>query len=117
MAKEPDERYQSAGDVVDLLSQHLAQLQHAAWAPAPQPAPAPAAERSVAGLPTSLTICPSCGASLHVPERMVGSMVHCGECGKPFRVEDTSEVMQVARPVPPPFGPARNGGRQRGTGC
>jgi hypothetical protein len=103
MAKEPVDRFQSAGEVVDALGQHLAQLQQAAWVPTPQPAPAPAGATSVAGLPTSLTICPSCGASLHVPERMVGALVHCGECGKPFRVEDTSEVMQVARPVPPPF--------------
>jgi hypothetical protein len=31
--------------------------------------------------------------------------VHCAECGKPFHVENGSEVIQVARPVPSPFGP------------
>jgi serine/threonine-protein kinase len=104
MAKEPEERFQSAAEVVEVLAQHLAPLQHAGWEPPPQPAtPRAAPAPPVAGLPTSLTLCPACGASLHVPERMVGGLVHCGECGKPFRVEDTSEVMQVARPVPPPF--------------
>ncbi len=99
MAKEPSERFQSAGEVEEILGRHLAQLQHAAWTPPPR-SPAPAAANSdVVGLPTSLTICPSCGASLHVPERMVGSIVHCSECGKPFHVEEGSEVMQVARPA------------------
>jgi serine/threonine-protein kinase len=103
MAKDPTERCQSATEVVDLLGQHLAQLQQAAWVPPPRPsAPAGAPEP---GLPTSLTICPSCGANLHVPERMVGSIVHCAECGKPFHVEEGSEVIQVARAVQPPFGP------------
>jgi len=103
MAKQPAERYQSANEVVEQLGQHLAQLQHAAWVPPPRsPAPAGAAEP---GLPTSLTICPSCGANLQVPEKMVGSIVHCAECGKPFHVEEGSEVIQVARAVPPPFGP------------
>jgi serine/threonine protein kinase len=101
MAKDPAERYQSASEVVEALGQQLAQLQQAAWVPPARP-PAPA---GAANLPTSVTICPSCGASLHVPERMVGSVVHCAECGKPFHVEDGSEVIQVARAVPPPFGP------------
>jgi serine/threonine-protein kinase len=102
MAKDPAERYQSAAEVVEVLGQHLAQLQNGAWVPPPRP-PAPAGA-SAAGLPTSVTICPSCGASLHVPERMVGSVVHCAECGKPFHVEEGSEVIQVARAVAPPFG-------------
>jgi hypothetical protein len=100
MAKDPADRYQSAAEVVEVLGPHLAQLQHASWVPPPA---SPSAEP---GLPTSVTICPSCGASLHVPERMVGTLVHCAECGKPFQVEDTSEVIQVARPVKPPLGPA-----------
>ena len=62
-------------------------------------------------MPTSLTICPSCGASLHVPEKMVGSVVHCAECGKPFHVEEGSSI-QVARAVPPPFGPRPRPRRQ-----
>jgi serine/threonine protein kinase len=107
MAKEPGERFQSASEVVEVLCQHLAEFQHAAWMPAPAPAPAPASANPPAGLPTSLTICPSCGASLHVSERMVGSLVHCAECGKPFRVEDGSDVMQIARPVPMPFAKQR----------
>jgi hypothetical protein len=99
LAKEPGERYQSAGEVVEVLGQQLAKLQHGAWVP-------PAASNAPpAGLPTSVTICPSCGASLHVPESMVGTLVHCAECGKPFQVEEGSEVIQVARPVPSPFGP------------
>jgi serine/threonine protein kinase len=99
MAKDPTERYPSAAEVVEVLGQELAKLQHADWVPPPRP-PAPPAP----GLPTSVTICPSCGASLHVPERMVGSVVHCAECGKPFHVEEGSSI-QVARAVPPPFGP------------
>ncbi|MHB1426783.1 MAG: protein kinase domain-containing protein [Gemmataceae bacterium] len=99
MAKEPAERFQSAAEVEEVLGRNLAQLQHASWVPPPRP-PAPAGMKSeVADLPTSVTICPSCGASLHVPERMVGSLVHCFECGKPFHVEEGSEVMQVARPA------------------
>ncbi|HTU89438.1 MAG TPA: protein kinase [Gemmataceae bacterium] len=95
MAKEPSERFQSATEVEEVLGRHLAGLQHAAWVPPPR-SPAPAA---VPDLPTSVTICPSCGASLHVPERMVGGVVHCYECGKPLHVEDGSEVIQVARPA------------------
>jgi serine/threonine protein kinase len=106
-AKDPADRFQSAAEVVEVLGQHLAQLQHAAWVPPPAPSPPPVgANTSPAGLPTSLTICPNCGANLHVPERMVGSVVHCAECGKPFHVEEGSEVIQVARVVPPPRVPA-----------
>jgi hypothetical protein len=102
MSKEPTERFQSAAEVEDVLGQHLAQLQHASWTPPPRPpAPAPTPD-----LPTSVTICPSCGASLHVPERMVGRLVHCYECGKPFHVDEGSEVMQVARPAKWPLRPA-----------
>ncbi len=36
---------------------------------------------------------------------MVGSVVHCAECGKPFHVEQGSEVMQVARPAQWPLRP------------
>jgi hypothetical protein len=104
MAKEPAERFQSATEAVEVLGQHLAQLQHAAWVPPPPPASPAAANGQPADLPTSVTLCPSCGASLHVPERMVGGTVHCAECGKPFRVEDGSEVMQVARPARWPLG-------------
>jgi hypothetical protein len=106
MSKEPTERFQSAAEVEEVLGQHLAQLQHASWTPPPRP-PAPAAPAPTPDLPTSVTICPSCGASLHVPERMVGSLVHCYECGKPFHVEEGSEVMQVARPAEWPLRAAR----------
>ncbi len=102
MAKDPAERYPSAAEVVEVLGQQLAQMQHKDWVPPPRP-PAPVGA-SAPGLPTSVTLCPSCGASLHVPERMVGSVVHCAECGKPFQVEDGPSI-QVARAVPPPFGP------------
>jgi hypothetical protein len=100
MAKHAGDRFQSAGEVVEVLGRRLAELQHGGWIPPATPAPTP----DTAGLPTSITICPSCGASLHVPERMVGGTVHCAECGKPFRVEDTSEEIVVARAVPSPFG-------------
>jgi len=105
MAKDPADRFPSAADVVEVLGQHLAQLHDAAWVPPPR-SPAPVGAN--AGLPTSMTICPSCGTNLHVPEKMVGSIVHCEECGKPFHVEEGSEVIQVARVVPPPFGPRRH---------
>jgi hypothetical protein len=101
MAKEPADRFQSASEVVEVLGRHLAQLQNGAWVPPPRAA-SPAAD-----LPTSVTLCPSCGASLHVPERMVGTTVHCGACGKPFRAEGVSEEIRVARPVPSPFGRPR----------
>src|SRR5205807_2496405 len=65
LAKDPAERYQSAADVVDVLGQQLAQLQHAAWVPPPRLAVPAGANAPEAGLPTSLTICPSCGANLH----------------------------------------------------
>ncbi|HEY7330782.1 MAG TPA: protein kinase [Gemmataceae bacterium] len=113
MAKEPGERFQSAADVEEVLGRHLAQLQHAAWAPPPR---SPAPRVITPDLPTSVTICPSCGASLHVPERMVGSLVHCAECGKPFKVEDGSEVIQVARPAQWPL-QRRPQFRRRFTGC
>jgi hypothetical protein len=117
MAKEPADRYQSAGEVVEVLGKHLAQLQHAAWVPPPAPpAPSPAPAGANADLPTSLTICPSCGTSLYVPEEMVGGIVHCAECGKPFQAEDGSEVIQVARAVKPPFGPASRP-RRKLRGC
>jgi hypothetical protein len=115
MAKEPTERFASAAEVEEVLGRNLAQLQHATWVPPPRP-PAPAARSDVAGLPTSLTICPSCGASLQVPERMVGGLVHCSECGKPFHVEEGSEVMQVARPARWPQQP-REGLRRKSGGC
>jgi serine/threonine-protein kinase len=102
LAKDPADRYQSAAEVVEVLGRQLAQLQGASWTPPPaagKPEPEP-------GLPTSVTFCPSCGTSLHVPEHMVGTVVHCAECGKPFRAEETSEVIQVARPVKAPLGPA-----------
>jgi hypothetical protein len=35
---------------------------------------------------------------------MLGNIVHCGECGKPFRAEEGSEEILVARAVPSPFG-------------
>jgi hypothetical protein len=101
MAKEPAERYQSAAEVEEVLGRHLAQLQHASWT-APPRSPAPVAALD---LPTSVTICPTCGTSLHVPERLVGGIVHCAECGKPFHVEDGSAVIQVARPVRWPLRP------------
>ena len=109
MAKEASERFQSAAEVVEVLGQQLAQLQNAPWVP-PARSPAPAE------LPTSATICPSCGAYLRVPERMVGSIVHCAECAKPFRVEEGSEVMQVARAMSWPFR-RRSRPRRRPFGC
>jgi serine/threonine-protein kinase len=102
MAKEPAERFQSAAEVEEILGRHLAQLQHAAWVPPRSPAPP-----VLNDLPTSLTICPTCGASLQIPERMVGSLLHCPECGKPFHVEEGSEVIQVARPAHWPLGQHR----------
>jgi serine/threonine protein kinase len=99
MAKEPEERFQSASEVVEVLGQHLAQLQHASWTPPPRSTPSPEAKKKSDELPSSVTICPTCGAYLHVPEQMVGGLVHCAECGKPFRVQDGSEVMQVARAI------------------
>lgn len=110
MAKEPFERFQSASEVEEVLGRQLAHLQHAAWVPPPRSPNLPN------DLPTSVTLCPSCGASLHVPERMVDSLIHCYECGKPFHVEDGSEVIQVARPAAWPRQPRCYRKRKR-AGC
>ncbi len=104
MAKEPAERFSSAAEVVDVLSRHLAALQGAAFVPPPV---------AEAGLPTSVTLCPTCGASLHVPEAMVGTIVHCEECGKPFHVEEGSAVIQVARGAAAVRAAPRAGGKLR----
>ncbi len=100
-AKDPAQRYQSAAEVAEVLGRHLAELQQAAYVPPPLPAPKPMAASQPDGLLTSLTICPICGAQLHVPEKMVGETVHCPECGKPFRVEEGSEEIHIARAVQP----------------
>ena len=104
MAKEPAERCQSAAEVEELLGRNLAQLQHASWVPPPRPTAAEGEKRDrrIAHECDDLSVC---GASLHVPELMVGSLVHCFECGKPFHVEDGSEVMQIARPANWPVRP------------
>ncbi len=115
MAKEPAERFHSAAEVEEVLGRHLAQLQHAAWTPPPRPPQSPAPAPAV-DLPTSVTICPTCGASLHVPERMIGGIVHCAECGKPFHVEDGSAVIHVAQPVRWPL-QQRSRMRRRFHGC
>jgi serine/threonine protein kinase len=96
-AKEPAERYQSAGEVAEVLGRHLAELQQASYVPMPLPAPRPVSDPD--GWLTSLTICPNCAAQLHVPEKMVGETVQCPECGKPFRVEEGSEEIHIARAV------------------
>src|SRR5579883_2730756 len=58
-AKEPAQRYQSAGEVAEVLGRHLAELQQAAYVPPPLPAPKPVGAASDPdGLLTSLTICP-----------------------------------------------------------
>lgn len=102
MAKEPEKRFQSAAEVAELLGQHLAQGQHGSWTPPRSPVSVEGRHEKTE-LPSSVTICPTCGAYLQVPEKMVGGLVHCLECGKAFRVQDSSEVMQVARAVSWPF--------------
>ncbi len=103
-AKDPADRFQSAGEVAESLNQHLAQLQQAAWTPLPggaaekAPRPLAAAEAPI----TSLTICPSCGSHLHVPDKMVGPVVNCPQCGKPFQVQDGSQEIQVIQIAPHP---------------
>jgi uncharacterized protein (TIGR03067 family) len=44
-----------------------------------------------------VTICPLCACHLHIPDRMVGQIVNCPECGKPFQVEDGAEEIEVLR--------------------
>jgi serine/threonine protein kinase len=107
-AKDPGERFQSATEIAELLSDHLAQLQQASWAPAPRVLGEKAADRPIeAEAPiTSLTICPSCGSHLHVPDKMVGRVVNCPQCKRPFQAEDSSQeisILQAGRPgVPQP---------------
>jgi serine/threonine protein kinase len=102
-AKDPADRFQSANEVAELLNQHLAQLQQASWTPMPAAptAKAPARAAGTDGPITSLTICPLCGSHLHVPDKLVGSIVNCPQCGKPFQVEDTSQEIQVIQARPP----------------
>jgi serine/threonine protein kinase len=98
-AKHPANRFQSAAELAELLGRHLAQLQQPSWVPptAPPVDKAPAAPAHGNGPLTSLTICPSCSCQLHVPEKMVGKLVNCPQCSKPFRVEDTSEELYIVR--------------------
>ena len=98
-AKNPDDRFQTAAEVAQLLEQQLAQLQNGSLAAAAPIIPMPPRVGADAGLLTSFTLCPSCGAQLHVPETWLGTTVDCPECGKPFRVEEGSEEIQIARPV------------------
>jgi uncharacterized protein (TIGR03067 family) len=102
-AKEPADRYQSAGEVAGELERYLARVQQAGWTPPPVPAPVPILAAAATPKPplTSFTICPSCGSQLHVPEKMVGQTVSCPQCGKPFRVLDTSQELQVVHPAKP----------------
>src|SRR5438132_1644910 len=70
-AKDPSGRFQNAREAAELLNQHLAQLQLASWTPQPgdlsEKTPASAARASAPI--TSVTICPSCGSHLHVPDK------------------------------------------------
>jgi serine/threonine protein kinase len=125
-AKEPADRFQSAHEVAELLNRHLAQLQQASWRSTPgavaaELASAPptnseaqnqdAEPRSSKPL-TTITICPACGSHLHVPDKMVGRVVNCPQCDKPFQVQDSSEEIQVVQavssPVLPLFSPKGN---------
>jgi serine/threonine protein kinase len=90
LAKNPADRFQSASEVADVFAQHLAQGPHGAELPRPV---------NTSGLPSSLTICPSCGEHLNIPEAMIGQSVDCPECGKAFRVEDSSKLIEVPRPI------------------
>ncbi|HEY1859995.1 MAG TPA: TIGR03067 domain-containing protein, partial [Gemmataceae bacterium] len=98
-AKAPANRYQSASEVADVLAQRLAEVQQAGWTPPPARPTERFAEpppQTVKPL-TSVTICPLCACHLHVPDRMVGQVVNCPECGKPFHVEDGTEEIEVLR--------------------
>jgi serine/threonine protein kinase len=96
-AKNPAERFQSAGEVADALGQRLAQLQQVGWEPQAHVPPKTPADRVIPL--TSLTICPLCNCRLHVPESKVGQVVNCPECGKPFQVADASSEIQVVQPA------------------
>jgi serine/threonine-protein kinase len=116
-AKNPANRFQTAAEVSDLLGQHLARLQQPAVPDAAdivEKMPSTPPESAPPQPPiTSLTVCPSCGASLHVPENLVGKTVYCVECGNPLRPENTSEEMHVVHAVrPAPFA-ARSGVRSQ----
>jgi serine/threonine protein kinase len=99
-AKDPADRYQSATEVGNVLGEHLARLQQAAWTPLPEATPkvTPVVPDTPTPPITSLTICPSCGSQLHVPEKMIGRTVECPQCSKPFQVADGSQEIQVVPP-------------------
>jgi serine/threonine-protein kinase len=104
-AKDPAARFQSAAEVAELLGQYLARVQQAIWT---SPPTLPPGEPAKAGGPlTSVTICPTCACHLHVPEKFVGRIVNCPQCGKPFQVEEGESEIEVVRPAPPPAAPPK----------
>jgi serine/threonine protein kinase len=109
-AKDPADRYQSATEVANELGQHLAQLQHAGWTPLPEQTPnvTPVAALNPSPAITSLTICPTCGSQLYIPERMVGRTVDCPQCGKPFQVAEASQEIEVIKAAGRPLLHAEN---------
>jgi len=109
-AKDPADRYQSATEVANELGQHLAQLQHAGWTPLPEQTPnvTPVAALNPGPAITSLTICPTCGSQLYIPERMVGRTVDCPQCGKPFQVAEASQEIEVIKAAGRPLLHAEN---------
>jgi uncharacterized protein (TIGR03067 family) len=97
-AKNTADRYQSASEVAEELGQRLAEVQQAGWTPPPSPPIQTRAESAPTVKPvTTVTVCPLCACHLHIPDRMVGQTVNCPECGKPFRVEEGTEEIDVLR--------------------
>jgi uncharacterized protein (TIGR03067 family) len=112
-AKNPAHRYQSAKEVAEVLGQHLADIQQAAWTPPPEHAPVPPVNlprlrgeepvlpiSELVGQMTALAICPRCACQLRVPDNLVGHTMKCPRCDESFHVEASSQKNEPVRKQP-----------------
>jgi len=96
LAKEPDQRVQTAAEVLALLEGYLAHLrQPGVAAPVLPLLPLPPAEQGDTKM--LLLTCSECGKSLKVKTELAGRKVKCPQCGQAVRVAEP-EVAVADRP-------------------